>query len=406
MSFESWLPRLATITVSVLAVTLGGSAAPPAVAESVVLGVSAHGGGAGDWPENSAKAFRESVAAGYYMVETDLSFTKDLVGVMVHDDKLPSVCSKSGSKVHSLTYAQVQKITCNGEPIPTLSETISILKGSSTRLNLEVKAYSGQSTSSKKTYARLTTQTLVDAGMSGQATMQTFAWEVMLPIIRSVQPDMEVTALESAPSLARVKLAAAAGVSRYAMNVANGNEFLLDFAKVNGMKVGLWSLFTWSDVLFAVDMGVNPISSDHPGATSTFLASSEIEGLASSIQTTDRSAYSIDSATYSTGKVRSSTVMGKAVPSAKIKALHSIVLTIKVTDGPGLGFIDVAPTGSRKGVDGVRVPMPKGTETLTVRVSPGDSGKINIYTTESKAKLSVKVIGYENLTYDASGGPS
>ena len=98
--------------------------------------------------------------------------------------------------------------------------------------------------------------------------------------------------------------------------------------------------------------------------------------------------------------------MGKAVPSAKIKALHSIVLTIKVTDGPGLGFIDVAPTGSRKGVDGVRVPMPKGTETLTVRVSPGDSGKINIYTTESKAKLSVKVIGYENLTYDASGGPS
>ena len=67
MSFESWLPRLATITVSVLAVTLGGSAAPPAVAESVVLGVSAHGGGAGDWPENSAKAFRESVAAGYYI---------------------------------------------------------------------------------------------------------------------------------------------------------------------------------------------------------------------------------------------------------------------------------------------------------------------------------------------------
>lgn len=396
----SVLTRLNAATIALFAVLAVGAITPPAVAETSIREVSAHAGGAGQWPANSARAFRESVSAGYYMIESDVHFTKDRIGVMVHDDKLSRECTKPGATIHSMTYAQVQQIRCNAEPIPALSEAISIIRGSSTILNLDVKTYSGQSTSSKTTYAALATRALVDGGMAGQATMQTFAWETMLPVIRAIAPRMEVTALESAPSLSRVRKAAAAGIDRYAMNAKDANEFFLRYAKDHGMKVGLWSLTTKSDVLYALDMGMNPISSDRPDEAVRFLASTEAAAPARRLQVIGRSPYTVSSATYTTGKVHNASVIGKAVPDAKVKALHAVILSIKVTERTGGGLIDVYPKGSRQGVDGVRIPIPLGQEAMEVRVAPGDSGKVSIVTTAPSAKLSVKVIGYENLAYD------
>ena len=393
---------------SVLAFSLGAAVvavavAPPraqAVTEPTTIGVSAHRGGAGQWPENSAKAFRGSVAAGYDMIEADVQFTSDLVPVMSHDDTLPSRCSYSGEKIHSMSYARVQKVRCSGEPLPTLTQTMAIIKDSGTLLKLEVKAYSGQSTSSKQKYAGEATKHLIKGGMIGQSLIHTFEWQVMLPVVRKLVPSLPFIALETKPSLYRARVAAAAGVTLYAPPVSKANEFLLTYAKSLGMRVGLWDTTTVADRKYALDLGVNPLSSDYPEALRTWLQTPVAELLATKrVVTTTRSAYTLDSTTYDVNEPRKLTVMGTAVPSSRIKALRTVTLKLAVSSGTGVGSIDVSPYSSGKVIKGVRVAMPKGSATLTVRVSPGDSGKVRIVALGSKVKLKVQVVAYTNLVY-------
>ncbi len=386
-------------TVVALSLSPVGSAVAVSDSGTSTVGVSAHRGGAGQWPENSAKAFRGSVAAGYDMIETDVQFTSDFVPVMSHSDTLPSRCTSSGSKIHKLTYAKVSAVRCDGEPIPTLDETISIIKGSATRLKVEVKSYSGQSTSSKLRYATEATRRLVDGGMLGQSLMHTFEWKVMAPAIHAVAPSMEVIALDSSPSLAEVRQAAAAKIALYAPPASKTGEFLLTYVKSLGMQVGLYETGTEADLKYALDMGVNPLSSDRPEDVRNWLKTPVAELLSTKqVVVTNRSPYTISSATYSAGSSRTAKILGSAVPSSKIKGLRAAILTVAVTSGTGVGTIDFSPYVSGALIEGVSVPMPTGSATLTVRVSPGDSGKIRIVT-GSKAKLKVQVIGYENLTY-------
>jgi glycerophosphoryl diester phosphodiesterase len=48
-------------------------------------GVIAHRAGAGNWPENSRTAVRESVAAGYAGIEVDVTLTSDGVPILAHE---------------------------------------------------------------------------------------------------------------------------------------------------------------------------------------------------------------------------------------------------------------------------------------------------------------------------------
>lgn len=82
-----------------------------------------------DAPENSMKAFRKAVEAGYGM-ELDVHVTKDRVPVVFHDFKLERVCGKPGV-VEDYTYEELQRFTlCNSnERIPKLEELLSMVQG-------------------------------------------------------------------------------------------------------------------------------------------------------------------------------------------------------------------------------------------------------------------------------------
>lgn len=80
-------------------------------------------------PENSMKAFRLAVEAGYG-IELDVQLTKDGIPVIFHDFTLERMCKVTG-KVCDMTYEQLEtlRLLDTEEKIPTLEEFLYMADG-------------------------------------------------------------------------------------------------------------------------------------------------------------------------------------------------------------------------------------------------------------------------------------
>jgi glycerophosphoryl diester phosphodiesterase len=84
-----------------------------------------HRGGAGDWPENTMRAFEAAVALGYRYVETDVHVTADGVLLAFHDDVLDRVTDRTGV-IAELPWSEVSAAKVGGrEPIPRFEELLA-----------------------------------------------------------------------------------------------------------------------------------------------------------------------------------------------------------------------------------------------------------------------------------------
>lgn len=68
----------------------------------------AHQGGEEVWPSNTMLAFKNAVALGVDMLDTDMHATKDGVLVLSHDDTLDRLTDTKG-KIAEMTWAEVEK---------------------------------------------------------------------------------------------------------------------------------------------------------------------------------------------------------------------------------------------------------------------------------------------------------
>jgi glycerophosphoryl diester phosphodiesterase len=114
--------------------------------------VMAHRGGAGLWPENTAHAFRQSVALGVDVLEMDLHGTSDGALVVIHDATVDRTTNGAG-RVNSLTLAELKRLDAGyrwtadggrtfpfrgkGINVPTLREVLEEFPGA--RLNIDIK---------------------------------------------------------------------------------------------------------------------------------------------------------------------------------------------------------------------------------------------------------------------------
>jgi len=104
--------------------------------------ISAHRGGAGLWPENSALAFRAVRALDVDSVEFDVHPSADGRIVVHHDPLLGRVVEGEGALCEQ-DWASLSKLRFKGHPderMPLLEELIAILKPSALKLRLEFKA--------------------------------------------------------------------------------------------------------------------------------------------------------------------------------------------------------------------------------------------------------------------------
>ena len=82
-----------------------------------------------DAPENSMKAFKKAVDAGYG-IEMDIQLTKDKIPVVFHDETLNRMCGVEG-KVWEFTCEELQKLTLaeSEERIPKFEDVLALVGG-------------------------------------------------------------------------------------------------------------------------------------------------------------------------------------------------------------------------------------------------------------------------------------
>lgn len=108
------------------------------------LYVAGHRGNREKCPENTLKAFKEAIADGVDMIETDVRLTKDRALVLIHDETVDRTTDKTGL-VKSYSFDAIRKINAGTDAefqnIPTLQELLELLQGTKITLNLEFKEY-------------------------------------------------------------------------------------------------------------------------------------------------------------------------------------------------------------------------------------------------------------------------
>ncbi|MFI4986686.1 MAG: glycerophosphodiester phosphodiesterase family protein, partial [Alphaproteobacteria bacterium] len=113
--------------------------------------VIGHRGAALRAPENTLAGFRKAAALGCRWVEFDVRLSLDDVAVVFHDDRLERVTGSSGpiggtpfSTLKALDAGSFFAPDYKGEAIPSLEETLLLLRGLGLAFDLELKADPGR----------------------------------------------------------------------------------------------------------------------------------------------------------------------------------------------------------------------------------------------------------------------
>lgn len=400
---------IAATAVSAPAKTLDGAGRPVTNSAGVTFGVTAHRGGALEWPENSAEAFANSAAAGFDRIETDLRFTKDGHGVLVHDVRLPSRCTRSGQPIHKLTLAQVRQVRCANlagqkvVPIPTFAELAAILaRHPEVGLLLDVKSYGGQSAQSQRSNAAKAIKLVKQHGLLSRTAILAYHWRTMLPTIRKHAPKVYVLALDRTTiDLDRVRLAAKLGANGYGIRMKHTSAYLARYVRSKGMDSVPWEVVGAEQQAFTIHYGARRqlFLTDTPTAMRADLIGGRIDLNPAPIPTTTTLAkpVTVSNTVYRANKRQYKLVLGKAVPSTQVAQLDTVTVAVTVHKGPGKGSLRVGANSSPLS-SSVRATLPKGTKTITLKAPLGDGGKLRIHTTR-KVKLTVKVVAYTRIRF-------
>lgn len=104
--------------------------------------IASHRGGGLLWPENSARAFRETSRLAVEQAECDVHLTRDGEVVVMHDTTLNRTSDGTG-RVADIDLADLRRLRVKGtegEAPPTLAEYLAILAPSPVAPRIEIKA--------------------------------------------------------------------------------------------------------------------------------------------------------------------------------------------------------------------------------------------------------------------------
>ncbi|WP_375493707.1 glycerophosphodiester phosphodiesterase [uncultured Jatrophihabitans sp.] len=202
--------------------------------------VSGHRGGGQEEPQNSLEAFGNALAEGVGEVEADTWITADGVGIIEHDEQFTAPrCSGPylDQNVYTLTYAEVQQIQCDGQPIPTEDQLLQLLLDSTnttTKLRLEAATYSGESPDLVRAWAKQVGDAVVAAHLIGRTIMQDFRWEGIAGF-HDASPSLRVSALIVRPTTTAALQAKNLGAYDLSYNADYETPYLNEYLRSIGL---------------------------------------------------------------------------------------------------------------------------------------------------------------------------
>ena len=233
--------------------------------------IASHRGGATYWPENSARAFRETISLPVDQIEFDVQITADGVPVIFHDATVDRVTDGHGA-LGDKSLAEVKTLTLfrGGGRILTLEEGLTLLAPSHLTLRCELKSGVGlipHADIVEKTLAALAVHDLfgrtvftsfhlptLDAVLAAAPPVKGTVWLVADAVLRLVGPS-HVAAM-----------AHDSGVGSINVRHTLLRDGMLEDLRSHGVTVGAFAVLEDDAIRWAFEAGLDVFTTDRPVA--------------------------------------------------------------------------------------------------------------------------------------------
>lgn len=232
--------------------------------------IAAHRGGLFLWPENSARAFRESARLPIEQAECDVHMTADGEVVVMHDATLDRMTDAHGAVVAhtAAAIARTRVRGTAGEAPPTLAEYLAILGPSPVAPRIEIKG-----DSQRRPYPGVVARTLAGLDAAGQRgrswiigfNAQTMAEAWSAGGLAGVAWLLEIPTLTDLGADGVIAVAQARGFPEIGMHESALDAELLARLRAAGLAVGVWGANHEASIRRMLDLGVEALTSDDPG---------------------------------------------------------------------------------------------------------------------------------------------
>lgn len=261
-------------TANVNAILTATAPKPPTNTTSKTL-VVAHRGGAALAPENTLFAFENALKLGVDMVECDVHLSKDGQVVVMHDPDVSRTTNGRGL-ISDLTSAELRQLNASAkfsggsvpvQPVPTLGELLDLVKGK-TGIQIEIKL-----SASNTRYPGIEQKVidLVNArGMANDVIIISFDFPTLTQV-KQIDARIKIGALVRAdwfllrsPEKSVSDAIEQTGADYFMPTASPVNQAIVEAAHARGIKMGVWTVDTLSDMKRYAEYGVDAITTNRP----------------------------------------------------------------------------------------------------------------------------------------------
>lgn len=272
--------------------------------------LQSHRGGRGDWTEESAYAFEQSLKLDVTTLELDIVLAEDNTPVVWHDPKIQSdKCSDTqpataddpefpyvGKLVHELSWEQLRTLNCDkvlpgfpeakpveGNKLIQLQDVFNIAEADPrVRFNIETKieAENREDSATPQEFVDAIVPVVEANGATSRTAIQSFDWR-SLPLIRKAAPGIALVALydettwvADSPWTGDVSFTDTKGdiltaAKQLDVDVLSPKYTLVTKENVKraqeaGFQVIPWTVNEKADLNRIIDAGVNGLITDYP----------------------------------------------------------------------------------------------------------------------------------------------
>ena len=216
--------------------------------------VIAHRGDSATALENSLEAIHRALSFPADMIELDVRLSRDNVLYIMHD-RMTGRTAEKNIDVERSTSEEIGKIKLkNDEMIPTLTDVIRIVAGSS-GLNLEIKSDGA---------GLLMAQYLLTSGYKGYVLISSFKEEEVLAVRRAA-PSIPTSLIFDFFKVRDVPLYKEQGYKIISLRKKTVNKELVAVCHERGIEVYVWTVDEEDEMKELISWGVDGIYSNRPG---------------------------------------------------------------------------------------------------------------------------------------------
>ena len=224
--------------------------------------IVAHRMGAMERDENTLAALEECASLGLKAFETDIHITKDDQLVVTHDGSLQRRCGAEVN-VEEMTLEEIRKYkTKEGNPLPTLGELLTFLKGKGIAMQLEVKA--PPTLGRLKKLVEVMVKELKEAGFTGDDLLVISFCPEALKLTKEAEGGIKTGLLCGGSDEKNIDTAKEIGCSWISAELATTTRRFADKVHHDGLKLALWTIRARRDFDLAKVFEAEAIVTDLP----------------------------------------------------------------------------------------------------------------------------------------------